>query len=186
MARKATKHTPKSAGRSSSKRPAPEKPTPTRQSKRAKATPSKAYVEPDSDNDDDNPSSADDAGNGKASEYDDDEESQSVTSGSDHEEPSSEDVEPKKGIAKGRGRHVKKDALPMRKKQADEKELWQPGAKLTPGTQLIIKKPKARDAGSVAYTDETLHPNTMLFLKDLAANNDRKWLKSRFLYLTRI
>ncbi|KAK5115119.1 hypothetical protein LTR62_001816 [Meristemomyces frigidus] len=48
---------------------------------------------------------------------------------------------------------------------------------LGPGTEVIIKKPKARPAGKTPYTDETLHPNTFLFLQDLKANNNRPWLK---------
>jgi hypothetical protein len=66
---------------------------------------------------------------------------------------------------------------------APTSELWRPGVKtgLGPGTQVVIQKPKARDAGSTPYTDERIHPNTMLFLKDLAANNDRQWLKSELL-----
>lgn len=61
------------------------------------------------------------------------------------------------------------------------KDLSKPGVKtgLGPGTQVIIKKPKARAAGDTPYSDETIHPNTMLFLKDLAANNSRQWLKSK-------
>ena len=57
--------------------------------------------------------------------------------------------------------------------------LAKPGTKtgLGPGTQVVIKKPRARSPGATPYTDETIHPNTMLFLKDLAANNDRAWLK---------
>jgi len=61
------------------------------------------------------------------------------------------------------------------------KDLSRPGVKtgLGPGTQVIIKKPKARDVGDTPYSDETIHPNTMLFLQDLAANNNRQWLKSK-------
>lgn len=61
-------------------------------------------------------------------------------------------------------------------------ELWRPGVKtgLGPGTQVVIKKPKARAAGKTPYKDETIHPNTMLFLADLKANNDRQWLKSEW------
>lgn len=66
--------------------------------------------------------------------------------------------------------------------QSTKSELWRPGVPTgsEPGTQVIIKKPKARDAGKTPYTDSTIHPNTMLFLEDLAANNDRGWLKSEF------
>lgn len=59
------------------------------------------------------------------------------------------------------------------------KELWRPGVKsdLAPGEELFIKLPKARVAGSTPYKDDTIHPNTMAFLKDLKENNDREWLK---------
>lgn len=65
--------------------------------------------------------------------------------------------------------------------RAKGQELWRPGVKtgLGPGTQVVIKKPKARPAGKTAYEDETIHPNTLLFLADLKANNDRQWLKSK-------
>lgn len=64
-------------------------------------------------------------------------------------------------------------------------ELWRPGVStgLEAGTQVVIKKPKARDAGETPYTDDTIHPNTLLFLEDLAANNDRGWLKSESLFV---
>lgn len=169
MARKAIDTTPASASRSSSKRAAPDKPTPTRQSKRARATPAKtSYVETFTDEDEDP----------KASDYEE-EESKDRSSESEPDEASSEE-EVKSKKATPRGRAAKRTSLPMHSKPADEKELWKPNAKLTPGTQLIIKKPKAREAGNVAYSDETIHPNTMLFLKDLAANNDRGWLKCTF------
>lgn len=40
-----------------------------------------------------------------------------------------------------------------------------------------IPLPKLRDTGGVPYEDSRLHKNTMLFLKDLKANNQRTWLK---------
>ncbi|KAF2190490.1 hypothetical protein K469DRAFT_559809 [Zopfia rhizophila CBS 207.26] len=180
MPRKSTKSTPGSAPRSSFKRAAPDKATPTRQSKRTKATPAKSpYFDPDSDQENENPnspSSEEEVGSGNGSDYEEDE-SKDPSSESDHgEEPSSEDdAKPKKKTPGGRS--AKQAPIPMHKKQAEEKELWKPGAKLPPGTQLIIKKPKAREAGDIPYSDNTIHPNTMLFLKDLAANNDRQWLK---------
>lgn len=59
-------------------------------------------------------------------------------------------------------------------------ELWREGVDigLPPGTQVIIKKPKPRPAGKIPYKDDTIHPNTFLFLTDLKANNDREWMKS--------
>ena len=58
-------------------------------------------------------------------------------------------------------------------------ELWRPGAKINaaPGEAVFIKLPKARESGKIPYTDNAIHPNTFLFLKDLRANNDREWLK---------
>lgn len=105
---------------------------------------------------------------------------------SDHEatiavEPSSEsiaDAEDSEQDAKGtRGRSAKRAVLPTHNKPSGGEELWKSGAKLELGTQVIIKKPKAREAGDIPYTDDTIHPNTMLFLRDLAAHNDRQWLK---------
>ncbi|KAK0282268.1 hypothetical protein LTR35_000675 [Friedmanniomyces endolithicus] len=78
------------------------------------------------------------------------------------------------------------DKPKQRKKPAPRKTARNPGAasahegqetSLEPGTQLIIRKPKARPAGKTPYGDSTIHPNTLLFLKDLAANNNREWLK---------
>lgn len=64
------------------------------------------------------------------------------------------------------------------KKPAERKighELWRAGTAINapPGTRVIIKKPKARSAGNTPYSDGSIHPNTLLFLKDLKANNDR-------------
>jgi hypothetical protein len=60
-----------------------------------------------------------------------------------------------------------------------DKELWREGVStgLGPGKEVFIRKPKARDPGNIPYQDHTLHPNTLLFLQDLAKHNDRQWLK---------
>ncbi|TWU73086.1 hypothetical protein ED733_004123 [Metarhizium rileyi] len=42
----------------------------------------------------------------------------------------------------------------------------------------IIPLEKMRDTGGVEYEDQKIHKNTLLFLKDLKANNKRTWLKS--------
>jgi hypothetical protein len=165
MPRKFTKDASASASRSSSKRPAQD--TPSRQSKRAKATARKSYAEPDTDDDDEAtkkaPGTTDEDDVSEASGLEDPSDAD-PSSESEHEEATSdEDAKPNRSTTRGKA----------------EKELWKSGAKLVPGTQLIIKKPKARDAGDTPYTDETIHPNTMLFLKDLAANNDRQWLKCK-------
>lgn len=43
----------------------------------------------------------------------------------------------------------------------------------------IIPLEKLRDTGGVAYEDYKVHKNTMLFLRDLKANNKRPWLKCK-------
>jgi hypothetical protein len=46
-----------------------------------------------------------------------------------------------------------------------------------PRKVTIIPLEKLRDTGGVPYEDHYVHKNTMLFLKDLKANNKRPWLK---------
>lgn len=152
MPRRPIKTEPSSASRSSSKRPAAE--TPSRQSKRARATTRKSYVDPgtDTDNSDEEKVSssgqtADDAGNSDFEAHQED----GVSSESEGDAyASEEEVDAKKSTTRGR----------PSKKMANEKVLWKPGAKLAPGTQIIIKKPKARDAGDIPYSDGTIHPNS--------------------------
>lgn len=48
-----------------------------------------------------------------------------------------------------------------------------------PLKRTVIPLEKMRDAGGVEYADSKVHKNTMLFLKDLKANNKRPWLKCR-------
>lgn len=59
------------------------------------------------------------------------------------------------------------------------KELWRQGIKagLGPGKEVFIERPKPRGDGGVKYVPERIHPNTMAFLGDLKANNEREWLK---------
>ena len=167
MPRKSAKSHPKTALQSSSKRPAAD--TTHRTSKRARTTARKSYVETDTDSDAgahtrDSPN---DSESGDASAFEAQSEKEATSESELDKEVS--DGEPASKRTTPRGR--------LQKKQADEKELWKPGMKLEPGTQLIIKKPKARDAGDTSYTESTIHPNTMLFLKEIKANNDRQWLK---------
>lgn len=60
-------------------------------------------------------------------------------------------------------------------------DVWRTGVKagLGPGNEVVIKKPKARPAGRIPYSDESIHPNTFLFLQELKENNNREWLKSK-------
>lgn len=46
-----------------------------------------------------------------------------------------------------------------------------------PRKVTIIPLEKMRDTGGVEYEDHKVHKNTMLFLRDLKANNKRPWLK---------
>jgi hypothetical protein len=83
---------------------------------------------------------------------------------------------------KSRRKSSSKKVATGKSKSVSGGELWREGVKtgLGPGQQVVIKKPKARPAGKVPYSDETIHPNTLLFLKDLKGNNNREWLKSEF------
>ena len=174
MPRKSAKPPPDTAQRSTSKRPAAE--TPSRASKRARATARKSYVEPDSDSDADPHilEAKDDADSGDASDFEAQSEKEATSESEPDDDVSDDEPTTKKIMPRGR---PQKNSVNSR--QADEKELWKPGAKLEPGTRLIIKKPKARDAGDTPYTESTIHPNTMLFLKEIKVNNDRQWLKRK-------
>ena len=48
-----------------------------------------------------------------------------------------------------------------------------------PLKRTVIPLEKMRDTGGIEYADSKVHKNTMLFLKDLKANNKRPWLKCR-------
>ena len=94
----------------------------------------------------------------------------------EEDEYASEDARPKSRKA---GRKSAPSVVKVTSKSAKGQELWRPGVKtdLAPGEAVFIKLPKAREAGGTQYKDDTIHPNTMLFLKDLKENNDREWLK---------
>lgn len=148
----------------------------------AKQTPTKSqYFDKDDSNADkltDEESVSDAASSeGVASEFGDEEDEDSPPTDSDGaDEYDSEDDKPKRS----RNPTSKKGATSSTAIRTKGQELWRPGVKagLGPGNQVVIKKPKARPAGKTAYEDETIHPNTLLFLADLKANNDRQWLKS--------
>jgi hypothetical protein len=63
------------------------------------------------------------------------------------------------------------------RKSVDAPEGGGSGKSLPAGLEVRFKRPQARKAGSTPYMDGTVHPNTFLFLEDLAANNRRDWLK---------
>ncbi|KAJ4356026.1 uncharacterized protein N0V89_004053 [Didymosphaeria variabile] len=173
MPRKPTKPTKSASSRGSVKRAAPV--TPSRQSKRAKSTTKTSYAEAESDDDMERPSAApSDEDTAAQSDY----EQESVADPSSQSDPDVGSDEDNQVETTPRGRSAKRATVPVRKKEDGGEELWKSGAKLELGTQVIIKKPKAREAGDTPFTDDTIHPNTMLFLSDLAAHNDRQWLKA--------
>jgi hypothetical protein len=157
-------------------------PPPTRHSKRARPAASrKSYAEPTTDTDGEN--GADSAA--EASDYEEDggANPQSASSPSDQDDEDDEDASDDDTTPKRRpGKTAQRKSQAKAKNSATTTTTtttpsWKQGAKLTPGTQLIIKKPRARDAGDTPYSDSKIHPNTMLFLGELAENNNRPWLK---------
>lgn len=126
------------------------------------------------DDEDDAPSTTDET----ASEFDVDDGDVGVdeSAGSAEDDDESEEETPSRG-KKGRQSGMAKSAAIQNKTGGSVKVGGKTG--IGPGTQVIIKKPKARPAGKVPYAHETIHPNTLLFLADLKANNKRDWLKSR-------
>ncbi|KAL8697869.1 MAG: hypothetical protein Q9201_006882 [Fulgogasparrea decipioides] len=86
----------------------------------------------------------------------------------------------KNGTANGNGLVAAATAQAIQSQKG--KELWRPGVKsdLAPGEAVFIKLPKARGDGGVKYQEGVIHPNTLLFLRDLRENNDREWLKGMY------
>ncbi|KAJ5824841.1 Conserved hypothetical protein CHP02453 [Penicillium robsamsonii] len=142
--------------------------------RQAKSTTSKSkYFEPEDSDEPDSESDAS-AGDSSGSVYEEVEESPAEEV--EPEELFDTDEDTKKPHARGNPRQsTSSGSDPMK-----GKELWREGVRvgLEPGQEVIIAKPKARDAGKTPYQDEILHPNTRLFLIDLADNNDRQWLKA--------
>ena len=168
----------------------------TRQSKRLRSSPAvnltpkkSQYFEQSSSKSEDDVSSV----GGEESGYEDEDASASAMSSpppSDSEEQDVEDESDDFGTSSVRKRKAKKPTKSetiavapngASAKEASSKgnELWRPGVKssLAPGEAVFIKLPKARDDGGITYEDDRIHPNTMLFLKELYSNNDREWLK---------
>lgn len=190
MARQSQRLSAASKASPAHKRAASNSAVPATTSKRAKksgsskATPTKSQYfehETDDENDTDNESPDEpSSGEDDASEFGGEEEDEDSppSDPSDADDYDSEDDKPKKRSAKSTPKTVATSSPAIRSKG---QELWRPGVKtgLGPGNQVVIKKPKARAAGKTPYQDDTIHPNTLLFLADLKANNDRQWLKSK-------
>ncbi|KAH7013513.1 hypothetical protein EDB80DRAFT_863465 [Ilyonectria destructans] len=98
------------------------------------------------------------------------------------EEVEEEDLQPKKK----RGRPSKKQTPKKEESEEpyqDEEEQQEDDDEDSddsdaPPKVTFIPLPKLLDHGGIEYEDAKLHPNTVLFLKELKANNRRPWLKS--------
>ncbi|KAJ5969136.1 Conserved hypothetical protein CHP02453 [Penicillium viridicatum] len=144
--------------------------------RQAKSTTSKSkYFEPEDSDEPDSESDAS-AGESAGSVYEEAKE-ESPAEEAEPEELSDTDEDAKK---KPNVRGKQRQSINSGSDLVKGKELWREGVRvgLEPGQEVIIAKPKARDAGKTPYQDETLHPNTKLFLIDIASNNDRQWLKA--------
>lgn len=143
--------------------------------RQAKTTTSKSkYFEPEDSDEPDSESDAS-AGGSSGSVYEEAKEESPADDAEPEELSGTDEDAKKKPSARGKQRQGTSSGSDLLK----GKELWREGVRvgLEPGQEVIIAKPKARDAGKTPYQDETLHPNTRLFLIDLASNNDRQWLK---------
>lgn len=145
--------------------------------RQAKSTTSKSkYFEPEDSDEPDSESDAS-AGESAGSVYEEAKEESPADEAEPEELSDTDEDAKKKPTVRGKQRQSTNSGSDLVK----GKELWREGVRvgLEPGQEVIIAKPKARDAGKTQYQDETLHPNTKLFLIDIASNNDRQWLKGR-------
>lgn len=159
----------------------------TRQSPRVKATPPSGLAKSKVLGSE----SPESSGAEDTSDYDDQEQADEPSEAEDSEEAeleadSSGDTysgkTSKLKTKRGQPKHAGQGSAAAVSSKLKGEELLKPGVKtgLGPGTQVVIRRPKARMAGDTSYSDGTIHPNTMLFLRDLAANNKREWLKGVF------
>jgi hypothetical protein len=175
--------------------------TPTTNGK--KLTPRKSkYFEGSGSDEDEQSEASPGAKDGETSGYEDEDASAShassvtpssaAASSDDSEEEAydSEDV-PKKGGRKTKkktpmGKHSTSKGKPTSPGGIMEKgkELWRQGVKvgLGPGKAVFIERPKPRGDGGIKYVPGKIHPNTMSFLGDLSANNEREWLKCEWIF----
>ncbi|KAJ5870114.1 hypothetical protein N7455_005055 [Penicillium solitum] len=144
--------------------------------RQAKSTTSKSkYFEPEDSDEPDSESDAS-AGESAGSVYEEAKEESPADEAEPEELSDTDEDAKKKPTVRGKQRQSTNSGSDLVK----GKELWREGVRvgLEPGQEVVIAKPKARDAGKTPYQDETLHPNTKLFLIDIASNNDRQWLKA--------
>ena len=154
---------------------------PSRQSKRTKSassTPAKTSTGHESkyfESDIDDKSASD-----EASDFREDASADAQSSESEGDDDATDSSEDQSHGRRGGNRpsklRAKKVPTSLRKSKSGG-ELWREGVKIDNEGEVFIELPKARGPGSTPYRDSTLHPNTMEFLKDLKANNDREWVK---------
>lgn len=89
------------------------------------------------------------------------------------EEEDVEDYKPK-ATPKGRGRPAKTN---RGRKQESEEEDEESDDSDAPAKITFIPNKKLHDLGDIEPKDNTVHPVSLRFLKDLKANNQRTWLK---------
>lgn len=106
----------------------------------------------------------DDSGDSDADAYEEDEEEDE---GDEEEEDDGDDAN---GGGNYRGGGTHRGAI-----EDDDDEDEDAAPKVT-----FIPHKKLRDLGSIDYADDTVHPVTMHFLKDLKSNNRRNWLKGEY------
>jgi hypothetical protein len=76
-----------------------------------------------------------------------------------------------------KGKRVKRQSKQTKVDRASPEEEEDSDGESRRPKVTIIPLPKAREAGDIPYEDGRIHENTMLFLKDLKANNNREWLR---------
>lgn len=120
-------------------------------------------------------------GDDSSFEADEEEEDSSASDGVESTTSSFRD-EPRPSSSRRASRNApsRSHATPQKQSRASTGAADQDGSRkkqTAAGLEVRFKKPQARKAGSTPYMDETVHPNTFHFLGDLAANNQRDWLK---------
>jgi hypothetical protein len=115
----------------------------------------------------------------KKDDYEPEESEEQYEEVDDDDEDNEDDVPVKTSAKRGRpnttpikSKAASRQATKKDAQEDDDDDDDDPKSRIT-----IIPIAKLRDTGGVEYEDETVHKNTMLFLKDLKANNVRSWLK---------
>jgi hypothetical protein len=109
-----------------------------------------------------------------------DSEGQASESAAAEEEAEDEGGEEEEEGSRGRPRKEKsRSTVSKRKRQEADGDDEDEDEDSAEPRVTFVPHAKLRGAGGIAYEDDRLHQNTLLFLKDLKANNKRSWLKGR-------